>query len=647
MCGIAGIWGALPDKAGVLARSCRQIAHRGPDSHGIWEDRRADLALAHVRLAILDLSPAGHQPMVSACERYVLVLNGEIYNHLTLRERLAQSSLAPQWRGHSDTETVLACLASLGVEATLQACVGMFAFALWDRATQRLTLARDRLGEKPLYYGYTGSNLVFGSQLKAFMPVPGFGAELSREALTLLMRHNYIPAPWSIYDGIFKLPPGTWLSLGEHDLRSCRLPEPQTYWSALAAADSAAASLLSFDSDAQAADALEAVLSDAVGGQMLADVGLGAFLSGGIDSSTIVALMQKQSSMPVRTFSIGFHEKRYNEAVHARAVAQHLGTDHTELYVTAQDALSIVPQLADMYDEPFADSSQIPTALVMRMARQHVTVALSGDGGDELFGGYSRYLRVRRWWAQFGRIPRVVRTPLGLMMSASAHLPGSGAWRGKVDKMGGMLRARTHGDFYRHFVSYWNQPADIVLGGHQPPTPFSQQMSGSTLDAMMKLDAVTYLPDDILVKVDRAAMAVSLETRVPMLDHRVYEFAWRLPAQYKVRQGSGKWLLRQVLYRHVPQAMVDRPKRGFSVPLASWLRGPLASWADALLDEKRLREQGIFDPTQIVRKWHEHRSGHRDWGSHLWGVLMTQAWIDRYRYDGAADAAALVVETDA
>ena len=645
MCGIAGIWGAMAGKSAVLAQSCRRISHRGPDSEGLWEDEGAGLTLAHVRLAILDLSPAGHQPMVSPCGRYVLVLNGEIYNHMALRARLAQSNLAPDWRGHSDTETVLACLSALGLDATLQACVGMYAFAIWDRAARRLTLARDRMGEKPLYYGFSGRDFVFASELKALMPVPGFGAQLSREALTLLMRHNYIPAPWSIYDGIFKLMPGSTVTLDEDAIRQGDLPAPQVYWSALDVADRALASPLHFESDGAATDALESVLMQAVGDQMLADVGLGAFLSGGIDSSTIVSLMQAQSTQAVRTFSIGFHEKGYNEAEHAKAVAAHLGTAHTELYVTSQDALSVVPHLADMYDEPFADASQIPTALVTRMARQHVTVALSGDGGDELFGGYSRYLRVRRWWAQFGKIPRVVRTPLGMAMSASAMLPGRGAWRGKVAKMGGMLRARTHGDFYRHFVSYWNDPASVVIGGHQPPTPFSQTMQGSTLDAMMKLDAITYLPDDILVKVDRAAMAVSLETRVPLLDHRVYEFAWRLPARYKVRNQTGKWLLREVLYRHVPRAMVDRPKRGFSVPLAKWLRGPLAEWADALLDESRLRQQGIFHPEPIVHKWREHRSGHRDWSSHLWGVLMAQAWLDRYRDDGIAAAAPLIVET--
>ncbi|MBJ7263120.1 MAG: asparagine synthase (glutamine-hydrolyzing) [Burkholderiaceae bacterium] len=633
MCGIAGIWGPLADKRGALTESCKRIAHRGPDSQGMWDDAQAGLMLAHVRLAIIDLSAAGHQPMVSACGRYVLVLNGEIYNHVLLRTRLEQAGRAPDWRGHSDTESVLASFAEWGVEATLRACVGMFALALWDREARTVTLARDRMGEKPLYYGYSGADFVFASELKALTSIPGFGATLSREALTLFMRHNYIPAPWSIYEGVCKLPPGTYLRLDEAAQRQRNMPEPQAYWSAIDTADRAAAHALQFGSDVEATDALEAVLSEAVAGQMLSDVSLGAFLSGGIDSSTIVALMQKQSTRPVRTFAIGFHEKRYNEAEHAKAVACHLGTDHTELYVTPQDALDMVPRLADMYDEPFADSSQIPTALVTRMARQHVTVALSGDGGDELLGGYSRYLRVRRWWAQFGRIPRAVRTPLGIALSVSSHLPGRGAWRGKVGKMGGMLRARTHGDFYRHFVSYWHDPASVVVGGTQPPTPFSQTMQGSTLDAMMKLDAITYLPDDILVKVDRAAMAVSLETRVPLLDHRVYEFAWGLPEHYKLRGNTGKWLLRQVLHRHVPRELVERPKRGFAVPLAEWLRGPLREWADALLDESRLRQQGLFQPEPIVRKWREHVSGHRNWASHLWGVLMTQAWLDRY-HDG-------------
>jgi len=620
----------LQDKAQVLAESCRRIRHRGPDSNGFWEDPAADVALAHVRLAILDLTEAGHQPMVSACGRYVLVLNGEIYNHMELRARLEQLGQAPQWRGHSDTETVLASFAALGVEATLQAAVGMYAIALWDRERRTLTLARDRMGEKPLYYGYTGANLVFASELKGLMPIPGFGRDLSRAAITSLMRHNYIPSPQSIYEGIYKLPPGTWLEISEADMRGQRVPAHHAYWSALQMADQGVRTRSSFASDAQATDELEAVLSKAVGGQMLSDVSLGAFLSGGIDSSTIVALMQAQSSQPVRTFAIGFHEKKYNEAEHARAVAQHLGTDHTELYVTADDALAVVPTLADMYDEPFADSSQIPTALVTRMARQHVTVALSGDGGDELFGGYSRYFRVRDWWGKCERFPGPVRHAMGALMGASTRLPGHGAWRGKVGKFGEMLRADTHGDFYRSFVSYWSDPTSVVKQGVEPPSLFEQPMDGSVFDVMMKLDTVTYMPDDILVKVDRAAMAVSLETRVPLLDHRVYEFAWRLPFEYKVRGDTGKWLLRQVLYRHVPQSLVDRPKRGFAVPLASWLRGPLRDWAESLLDPARLRQEGWFEPEPILHKWREHVSGHRDWSSRLWGVLMMQAWLDRY-----------------
>lgn len=637
MCGIVGIWGPLENKAQVLTQSCRQIRHRGPDSNGLWEDRGSDLALAHVRLAILDLTESGHQPMVSACGRYVMVFNGELYNHLDLRAELGKSRQAPAWRGHSDTETVLACFSAMGVKVTLQAVVGMFAIALWDRAERKLILARDRMGEKPLYYGYTQTNLVFASELKALLPIPGFGQRLNRDALASYMRHNYIPAPQSIYEGIAKLPPGSWVELSSEQMRRAEMPVPRVYWSALDAADTAARSPLSFDSELQAIDALEAAVSKAVGGQMLSDVSLGAFLSGGIDSSTIVALMQAQSSKPVRTFAIGFHEKAYNEAEHAKAVAAHLGTDHTELYVTAQDALDVVPGLADIYDEPFADSSQIPTSLVTKMARQHVTVALSGDGGDELFGGYSRYLRVNNWWSMCERVPYLLRQPVGVALSASALLPGRGAWRGKVGKMGELLRAGSRGEFYRRFVSYWPDPASVVLNAQESASIFMQDISGSAFDVMMKLDTVTYLPDDILVKVDRAAMAVSLETRVPLLDHRVYEFAWGLPFQYKVRGNTGKWLLRQLLYRHVPQSLVDRPKRGFAVPLAAWLRGPLRDWAQALLDPVRLRQEGWFEPEPILRKWREHLSGHRDWDSDLWGVLMMQAWLDRYR-SGAAPA---------
>lgn len=637
MCGIVGIWGPLEGKEAILAQSCQRIRHRGPDSNGFWEDRETGVALAHVRLAILDLTEAGHQPMVSPCGRYVLILNGEIYNHLELRAELEQAGQAPAWRGHSDTETVLAYLAARGVEATMKAAVGMYANALWDRERRSLTLMRDRMGEKPLYYGYSGANLLFGSELKAFTPVPGFGRDIDRNALASFMRHNYIPAPQSIYAGIRKLPPGSWLEISTEQMHRREMPAPQVYWSALEAAEAGRRNPLSFAQDGDAVDALQAVLGRAVGGQMLSDVSLGAFLSGGIDSSTIVALMQAQSSKPVRTFAIGFHEKDYNEAEHAKAVAAHLGTDHTELYVTPGDALAVVPHLADMYDEPFADSSQIPTSLVTRMARQHVTVALSGDGGDELFGGYSRYFRVNSWWHKFGRIPGPLRHLTGAVMRGSAALPGSGAWRGKVGKLGELLSANNEGEFYRQFVSYWADPARVVKGGVEPRSPFEEPLDGRLFEAMMKLDAVTYLPDDILVKVDRAAMAVSLETRVPLIDHRVYEFAWQLPFNYKVRGNTGKWLLRQLLYRHVPQALVDRPKRGFAVPLSTWLRGPLRDWAEALLDPVRLRQEGWFEPEPILRKWREHASGHRNWSSHLWGVLMMQAWLDQYRRGDAVE----------
>jgi len=635
----------LADKREVLAESCRRIRHRGPDSNGYWDDANAGVALAHVRLAILELSEAGHQPMASPSGRHVMVFNGEIYNHLELRGKLEARGQAPDWRGHSDTETLLACFAAWGFETTLREAVGMFAIALWDRESHRLSLARDRMGEKPLYYGYSGANLVFASELKALMPIPGFGAELNRNALASFMRHNYIPAPQSIYTGIAKLPPGTWLELDEAALGRRELPEPRVYWSASEAADQGRAAPLSFDNDAQAVDALEQVLGQAVRGQMLSDVSLGAFLSGGIDSSAIVSLMQAGSSQPVRTFSIGFHDKAYDEAEHAKAVAAHLGTDHTELYVTPDDALALVPRLPEIYDEPFADSSQLPTFLVTQMARQHVTVALSGDGGDELFGGYTRYFRVRDWYAQCQRVPAPLRHLAGSVLRASAGLPGRGAWRGKVGKLGELLSVDHQAEFYRQFVSYWADPAEVVKGGREIPSLFQQPMEGPVFEAMMKLDTQTYLPDDILVKVDRAAMAVSLETRVPLLDHRVYEFAWRLPFQYKVRGSTGKWALRQLLYRHVPPSLVDRPKRGFAVPLASWLRGPLRDWAEALLDPARLSQDGWFHPEPILRKWREHVSGHRNWSSHLWGVLMMQAWLDCHRRDSRATATDKLKET--
>lgn len=639
MCGIVGVWGELPDRRAVIERGCAAIFHRGPDSRGYWEDREAGLGLGHVRLAIQDLSDAGHQPMVSTSGRFVLVLNGEIYNHLDLRDRLRAEGSAPAWHGHSDTETLLACFAAWGMAATLERAVGMFALGLWDRHDRTLSLARDRMGEKPLYLGYAGSRLVFASELKALADVPGFDSTLDPSALSLLLRHNYIPAPWCVYKALRKLRPGTFMTITETQLRQRGLPDPIQYWSAQAVAHDAVEHRLAFGSDDQAVDALEHVLSESVRGQMLSDVPLGAFLSGGIDSSVIVALMQAQGGNAVRSFSIGFDDPAYDEAGHAREVARHLGTRHTELYVSARDALDVVPRLANLYDEPFADSSQIPTVLVTRMAREHVAVALSGDGGDELFGGYSRYFRAQRWWQRRSALPGLVRRPAGVLgHTASAMLPG-GRVRERVERLSNALSARHAGHFYQSFVSYWKDPAQALVAAGRPDTLFDQPSPDSFFDHMTLLDTVTYLPGDILVKVDRAAMAVGLETRVPMIDHRVFEFARRLPYEYKVRDGHGKDLLRKLLCRHVPEAMVNRPKKGFSVPLAQWLRGPLKDWGAALLDPVRLRDDGVFQARPVLRKWQEHQSGARDWSTHLWSVLMMQAWLDESRRAARGEAA--------
>lgn len=628
MCGIVGVWGPLHEKRRLLAAACASMRHRGPDSEGYWEDEGAGLALGHVRLAIIDLSPAGAQPMVSACGRYVLVLNGEIYNHLALREALAREDRAPAWRGHSDTETLLACFAAWGVEKTLEAATGMFAMALWDRAERTLSLMRDRMGEKPLYAGFVGGSFVFASELKALEKLPGLDTRPDVRALSLLLRHNYIPAPLSIYRQISKVSPGCWLQLNAAQCRLGEMPAQRSYWSAVLVAQQAAADPLSFASDEDAVDALEHVLSAAVQRQTIADVPLGAFLSGGIDSSVIVALLQRSGDTPVRTFSIGFDDPRYDEARHAAAVAAHLGTDHSEHYVGDRDALDLVPELARVYDEPFADSSQIPTMLVTRMARRHVTVALSGDGGDELFAGYSRYFRAAPWWKRRERLPQPLRRPAAAVLRGVAAALPAGPLKASHEKLANVLSAPHAGRFYREFVSYWKNPAEAVIGAELPADAFDEPGPGDIFAAMMLLDIRTYLPDDILVKVDRAAMAASLETRVPLLDHHVYAFARRLPGRYLVRGGQGKWLLRQLLYRHVPRELIDRPKKGFSVPLAQWLRGPLREWAHALLDPARLRSEGLFHETAVQRKWQEHLSGRRDWSTHLWSILMVQAWLE-------------------
>ncbi|MGE5471032.1 MAG: asparagine synthase (glutamine-hydrolyzing) [Bacteroidota bacterium] len=643
MCGIVGIWTSNESIEAIFPAAVSRLAHRGPDDSGIWYDKSAGLGLGHARLSILDLSPAGHQPMHSVCGRYVIVFNGEIYNHLALRQQLGNQ--APLWRGHSDTETLLACFSAWGIAKTLKSTVGMFALALWDRNTRKMVLARDRMGEKPLYIGFVGNSFVFASELKALTLLPGFSGEIDRGALALLMRHNYIPAPHCIYKGLAKLAPGTWLELGADNLAQRTLPPCQTYWSAVEAARAGVADPLVFASDANAIDALEQELSRSVAGQMLSDVPLGAFLSGGVDSSTVVALMQAQSSRPVKTFSIGFREEGYDEAVFAGEVARHLGTEHTELYVSPEVALSVIPLLPSIYDEPFSDSSQIPTFLVAQLARERVTVSLSGDGGDELFGGYNRYFLAARLWHKIERMPLALRSLAArLILTLPTHawdkiialaapfIPKERRWPAAGDKLhkgAVLLNCENSTGLYRGLVSHWN-PNDILQDVAEPVTQLSGSLPAlpSFTEQMMLLDAISYLPDDILAKVDRAAMAVSLETRVPLIDHRVFEFAWRLPMHYKVRGGTGKWLLRQVLYKHVPRELIDRPKMGFGVPIDSWLRGPLREWAESLLDEARLRREGYFNPVPIGKKWLEHLSGARNWQYYLWDVLMFQSWLE-------------------
>jgi asparagine synthase (glutamine-hydrolysing) len=654
VCGIAGCIDPFAREE-VLGRAIQAMIaplhHRGPDDEGVWLDQSAGVALGHKRLSILDLSPAGHQPMISPGGRYVVVFNGEIYNHLELRKELdpsRQKAVGPDeqrrgWRGHSDTETLLAGFDVWGVEKTVRRTVGMFAFAVWDKASKILTLARDRLGEKPLYYGWQGNAFLFGSELKALRCHSEFRGEVNRDALTLLLRHNYIPAPYSIYSDIHKLLPGTCLQVNPRE----RNAQPVPYWSAREHAEQGRREQY-IGSEERAVTDLEELIKQSLAGQMVADVPLGAFLSGGVDSSTVVALMQQLSRRPVRTFTIGFHEDAYNEAEHARAVARHLGTDHTELYVTPEETLAVIPRLPELYDEPFADSSQIPTFLVSKLARQHVTVSLSGDGGDELFGGYNRYHWATNIWRKLGWLPRPLRSALAGLLTT---LPPT-AWDTafdrlrclvppglrysdaglKLHKLAEVLAVRTPEEIYWGLVSHWKHPADLVPGAKEPPTVLTDTQAwadvGDFEHRMMYFDTVSYLPDDILVKVDRAAMGVSLETRVPFLDHRLVEFAWRLPLQFKVRGGVTKWLLRQVLYRHVPRNLIERPKMGFGVPIDSWLRDPLKKWAESLLDPARLLREGFFNPTPIQQKWKEHLSGRRNWQYYLWDVLMFQAWLE-------------------
>ena len=632
MCGIAGILSASERTDAIMRKMTDAISHRGPDADGLWHGQ--GISLGHRRLSILDLSQAGAQPMTSRSGRYVIVYNGEIYNHLALRERLTGP-----WQGHSDTETILALIEQVGFESALTQLVGMFAIALWDVKESRLHLARDRMGEKPLYYGWAGQDIVFASELKAITAHPRAQKVLSQEAIFHYMRYSYVPAPLSIYEGIFKLKPGQHISFDQESLRYHSLPEPHTYWSYQQAVSSGRAALFE-GSDDEAKSLFHDTLSQAVRGQMISDVPLGCFLSGGIDSSLIASVMQAQSSKKVKSFSIGFKEAGFNEAAHAKDVAAHLGLDHHEAYVSEQDALSVIPKLPHIYCEPFADASQIPTYLVSQLAKTHITVALSGDGGDELMGGYNRY----SWALKLAKIQTYTPSALSLMAGHMIeampapwlhHLTGFAPQLNKVTdrglkahKFAHMLKAKDFQSLYQQLVSQWAQPQD-ALSSADVFADRSADLSSLSLgpvDYMMAQDSLTYLPDDILVKVDRAAMANSLEGRIPFLDHRLIELSWHMPLSMKIREGKGKWLLRSLLYDYVPKQLVDRPKAGFAVPLAKWLRGDLREWAESLLDEQALKSTGFFDAKKLRAVWQAHLSGQHDYQYQLWGPLMLLAW---------------------
>jgi asparagine synthase (glutamine-hydrolysing) len=647
MCGIAGYYDmrSKSDSRAVVMHMTDALHHRGPDDSGVWSDAAVGIVLGHRRLSILDLSPAGHQPMTSPDGRFVIAFNGEIYNFAEIKSEL-ETSVPIQWRSTSDTEVMLEAFSRWGIEKSVKRFAGMFAFAVWDRQERALWLVRDRLGEKPLYYGLMNGCFLFGSELKALQRHPKWRGEIDRNALALYFRYSYIPAPYTIFCGMKKLLPGTILHLSEKKFTAGDIPEPVPYWSALEVIESGRRRPF-VGSSSEAVAGLDRVLKDTIRQEMVSDVPLGAFLSGGIDSSTIVSLMQAQSAMPVRTFTIGFHEQDYNEADNAKAVARHLRTDHTELYVTPADAMALIPRLPTIFDEPFSDVSQIPMLLVAEMTRRHVTVSLSGDGGDELFGGYNRYFFADRIWRSMSPLPYSLRKAIAALMMA----PSSSQWDrvhsmlgplipnrfqqrqvgDKIHKMAPLLSLESRAMLYKRLVSHWNEPECLVKNSQEPMTIINGNNGKSPFsftEQMMYLDAVTYLPDDILVKVDRASMAVSLESRAPFLDHRVFEFAWTLPLEMKVRNSKGKLILKKLLEKYVPREFIDRPKMGFGVPIDSWLRGPLRGWAEELLDKKRIDREGYLHSAPIREKWHEHLSGKRNWQYHIWGVLMFQAWLE-------------------
>lgn len=647
MCGFAGffdpqntneaLW-SDPDE--TLSRMTRCIVHRGPDDSGTWHDPDYKVAFGFRRLSILDLTASGHQPMASGSGRYTAVYNGEIYNFSDIKAQLADKGAS--LRGNSDTEVLLAAIDEWGIEKAISETVGMFAAAIWDKQLRTLHLLRDRLGEKPLYYGLFGNTLIFGSELKALRAHPAWKGEIDRGALTLFLRHNYVPGPYSIYKNVSKVEPGTILSFKAGELNS---PQVATYWSVREMVERCYKDQLP-GNDTVVMDELERLLLKTIGREMVSDVPLGAFLSGGVDSSLIVALMQAQSSKPVQTFTIGFNEENFNEAQHAQAVADHIGTDHTAVYLSGEETLAVIPEMPGIYDEPFADSSQIPTYLVSKVARTKVSVSLSGEGGDELFAGYNRYFWGERLWNRLRRLPLSARSALGGALTrvspdrwdsivgvAGKALPSRYAVINpghKIHKVAGLVQADSADEMYRLSMSHWHHPSAIT-GVPEPEMAITSANRGISLSEvplrMMYFDMISELPDDILVKVDRAGMAASLETRAPLLDHTIVEYAWRIPLSMKIREGKGKWILRELLYRYVPQHLIDRPKMGFGVPIDAWLRGPLKVWAADLLAQETLARQRYLDPDIIWKAWNEHQSGKTDHSHKLWGVLMFQAWL--------------------
>jgi asparagine synthase (glutamine-hydrolysing) len=638
MCGIAGVLNPAAGSREALERGAAamadSLAHRGPDDNGLWGDAEAGVAITHRRLSIVDLSPAGHQPMTSADGRFVITYNGEVYNFQELRAELEARGVS--FRGHSDTEVMLEAFSAYGITATIKRLIGMFALGIWDRKERTLTLVRDRLGIKPLYWAKFNGLFLFGSELKSLRAYPGWEPRIDRSAVAAFMRLNYVPAPHTIYQGVHMLEPGSILTLSANGE-----PRIEKYWDARDVARNGLANPL-HGSDIELTDQLETLLQDAVRRRMVADVPVGAFLSGGVDSSTVAALMQTANAGPVRTYSIGFDLPSYNEAGYAAAVAKHLDTEHTEMIVSPQQALDVIPKLPDFYDEPFADSSQIPTFLVSQMTCQHVTVALSGDGGDELFAGYNRHQFAATYWPKLQLAPAPLRRLLAMVLTslsadqwtrllsfAFSHNAPSQAGD-KIYKLAAVLKLGDETAMYRHLVSHWN-PAELMPGvAEAGGATWDDALNGGFVERMQLADIQTYLPDDILTKVDRASMAVALEARVPLLDHRVVEFSWRLPRDMKMRGGTTKWLLREVLYRHVPRELIERPKMGFSIPLGEWLRGPLRDWAENLLSEQRLREAGLLDVQQVRACWQDHLSGRHNRQYELWNVLMLEAWRERW-----------------